>query len=266
MVQPRSLVLFLLLIMGCATTPITHRRQMILVSPEQMSQLGDQAFQEILTKEKPFDNPKVVREVGNIVQNLAQVAESKEDWRFAVFTSPEQNAFCLPGGKIGIFAGILPVARTNAGLAAVLGHEIGHVLARHPAERVSQDLVMQGVMIGADIATQNERSRDLILGALGVGAQFGVALPFSRKQENEADRIGMILMARAGYDPEEALKVWERMDQEQPKVPEILSTHPAPKSRIKNLKKFLPDAKQEYEAHKNKQQTQLLPMTEIAAR
>lgn len=264
--KPQSLVIFLLFIMGCATTPITNRRQMMLVSAEQMSQLGDQAFQKVLTQEKSLDDPKTNQRVGEIVQNLAKVSDSKEDWKYAVFASAERNAFCLPGGNIGVFAGILPVARTDAGLAAVLGHEIGHVMAHHGAERMSQGIVVQGAMMGADIATQSEKNRNLILGALGVGAQFGIMLPFSRKQENEADRIGMILMARAGYDPEEAIKVWERMDQDPQRVPEFLSTHPSAKSRIKNLKKFLPEAKREFLAAKTKMPSQLLPITEVAER
>lgn len=262
--KPVGLIIFLLLI-GCATTPVTHRRQMILVSSEQMSQLGEQAFQEILAKEKPFKNPQIEHTVDNVVRRLATASDSKKDWQYALFASADQNAFCLPGGKIGIFAGILPVALNNAGLAAVLGHEIGHVLAHHPAERMSQGLVVQGVMIGADIATQSEKNRSMILGALGVGAQFGVMLPFSRKQEKEADLIGMMLMARAGYDPEEAIKVWERMDKEPNRIPEFLSTHPQPKSRIKNLRKHMSEAKREYDAQKDKQATKNLPMAELAA-
>ncbi len=266
MSKPTRLIVFILLLVGCATTPITHRRQMILVSPEQMSQLGDQAFQEVLAKEEPFKNAKIEHAVDDVIRRLTSVSGAKEDWRFAIFASPEQNAFCLPGGKIGVFAGILPIALNNAGLAAVLGHEIGHVLAHHPAERMSQGLVVQGVMIGADIATQSEKNRSMILGALGVGAQFGVMLPFSRKQEKEADLIGMILMARAGYDPEEAIKVWERMEREPNRAPEFLSTHPQPQSRIKNLRKHLEEAKRVYESQKDKQITTNLPMIEIAKR
>jgi predicted Zn-dependent protease len=180
---------------------------------------------------------------------VANIPNAK--WEFVVFENNEPNAFALPGGKVGVNTGIIPVALTDAGLATVMSHEIGHVAARHGGERISEQMVIAGIATGAAISLSDAepQTRNIVLTGLGVGATVGVVLPHSRSQEAEADRIGLIYMAKAGYDPDEAIRFWERMrdyGRSKPKPPEFLSTHPADDSRIEGLKKYLPEARQYY--------------------
>lgn len=244
---------------ACVSAPVTHRRQMILISDQQMNQLGSQGYDELLKENRIVKDPHLVDPIESIAKNLAVASDKKLDWAFALIESPQINAFCMPGGKIGVFTGILPVAQNNAGLAAVLGHEIAHAVAKHGAERLSQTLVAETVLKGADVAMGNRRDHDIIMAALGLGTNFGVLMPFSRQHENEADRIGLMYMAQAGYDPREAIQLWKRMAQQGGgNPPEFLSTHPSAKTRIKNLEKYLPAALASYE-RSHKQPTVLLP-------
>lgn len=236
---------------SCATSP-TGRKQLMLVSQDQVNQMGAQAFQQALQQTPATQDAKTTAYVNCVVQPLIAAAKGKTDvqqWNIKVLQSDQVNAFALPGGEIGVYTGILKVANTPDELATVVGHEIGHVIARHGAERVSDQLATEGglSMAGAFLGgTANTTQSQLIMGALGVGAQVGVMLPFSRTQESEADVIGLQLMAEAGYNPDQAITLWQNMSQAtQGKAPpEFLSDHPADQKRIQNLQAHLAEAKQ----------------------
>jgi metalloendopeptidase OMA1, mitochondrial len=242
------------LIAGCSSAPYTGRRQLIVVSEGQEMALGDDAYRHVLRDSvvtRASDAERIVRKVGERIAAVANKPEYK--WEFTVINDPETvNAFAVPGGKVAVYTGIFGPARDEAGLAVVLGHEVAHALARHPAERMSQGLLLQlggvglGVALGRNPAVANQ-----ILQVYGVGAGVGVALPFGRAQETEADRIGLILMAKAGYDPRVALDLWERMEKKEGSKgapPEFLSTHPGYETRISQLRSFLPEALSYFQA------------------
>ena len=222
----------------CATSP-TGRRQLVLVDDADMNQMGAEAFEE-MKKQTPIDSGAAVNTYVNCIVNaLLAVTEDTtgvSSWEVVVFRDNTANAFALPGGKIGVHTGILPVAKTAGQLAAVLGHEIGHVVARHGNERVSQNQAGNTVLGAVGAVVENEA----VLGAIGAGAQFGVLLPFSRAHESEADVIGQELMAKAGFDPAESVKLWENMAAlggDQP--PQIMSAHPSHDTRIAELREGL---------------------------
>lgn len=236
---------------SCATSP-TGRKQFILVSDSEMNKMGFQAFNELKKKTPIEHDPRTNAYVRCIVSNLTPHAQDRtgvQEWEVVVFKDDSANAFALPGGKIGVHTGILKVARTADQLAAVLGHEVGHVIARHGAERVSQSVAAQsGLMVVDALLDQKNQNRGLIMAGLGLGAQFGVIMPFSRKHESEADEIGLILMAQAGFQPEESVQLWRNMAQAGgSRSPEFLSTHPANQTRISNLQKNMPRARAHYE-------------------
>jgi predicted Zn-dependent protease len=223
----------------------------ILVSDEQMAELGEQSYQEILHTEKISTDKAMTAKIVEIGKNIARASGQNYAWEFNLLDSKTINAFCLPGGKVGVYTGILKVAQTNAGLAAVLGHEVAHAVAKHGAERVSQGLILQGALGAVDIALKDQKNKNLILGGLGLGAQFGVLMPYSRKHESEADEIGLIYMAKAGYDPREAISLWKRMAENgSGGMPEFLSTHPDPLKRAAALERQLPKVMPIYESSK----------------
>jgi metalloendopeptidase OMA1, mitochondrial len=234
-----------LLLCGCAVTPITGRSQLMLVSEAEETALGVQAYREVLQKEPITQDPRYTEPVQRIAGRL-EAAASRPDLRWEVNVIEEDktvNAFALPGGKIGVYTGIFPIAQTEAGLAIIMGHELGHVIARHGAERMSQQMGAQ--MLGSALAVGFQASpyANTIMAAYGLGAQVGVLLPYNRLQESEADRIGLVLAAKAGYDSQAAVGVWQRMaKQSGRRPPPFLSTHPTPESRIEEIKKFLPQA------------------------
>ena len=246
---------FLLLsLTACSTVPVTGRKSLNLVSEGQEMQLGlssfDQIKQETPISRDPTANATVQR-VGKRIAAIASKDMPNAQWEFVVFDSKEANAFCLPGGKVGVYTGLLPIAQDDAGLATVMGHEIAHAVARHGAERMSEAMVMQtgGQVLGAAVGDSQWQSAAMV--AYGLGAKVGRELPHSRKQELEADRIGMTYMARSGYDPEAAIGFWQRFaqyNQQQGggKGPSFLSTHPVDEVRIEELRKLLPAAKQEF--------------------
>jgi len=241
-----ALVVVALAPSGCETVPYTGRRQLQLVSPNEEAQMGVQSYQEIVGKatlSNDSTNNALVQRVGS---RIAAVTGLDYKWEFRLIADDKQaNAFALPGGKVAVYTGILPITRDESGLAAVLGHEIGHVVAHHGGERLSQQMGVQtATQLLAGMASSNPATVQLVSAALGAGAQVGVLLPWSRQQESEADHIGLILMAKAGYDPHAALELWKRMQEaaKGQRPAEWLSTHPAEATRIQQIEAWLPEA------------------------
>lgn len=236
-------------VLGCTTVPYTQRSQFIMLSESEDIQLGAAAYREVLKKERISTDPQYLEAVRRVGQRIAAVADKPEyHWEFTVIDDPKQaNAFCLPGGKVAVYTGIFPIARDEAGLAAVIGHEVAHALARHGAERMSQGMLLQIGALGVAAATSGAGAgtQQAIMQAYGLGSTVGIALPFSRSQESEADHIGLILMAKAGYDPEAALGLWQRMEAAAGgrNPPEWLSTHPSPTTRQVDIQNWLAEAR-----------------------
>ncbi|MDR2141047.1 MAG: M48 family metallopeptidase [Deltaproteobacteria bacterium] len=250
---------------ACAHVVGTQRSQLSLVPESELLPLAAREYQRILAQEKiSTDSQKtqMVKRVGARIQLAAEkyltmFGRSSEKyyyhWEFNLLDSPKVNAFCLPGGKVAVYEGILPIAQNEAGLATVMAHEVAHALAHHGSERMSQNLLRnlggQALDIGLSSRGVSSGTARAFLTAYGLGSQFGILFPFSRTQEAEADRIGLSLMAMAGYEPEEALKFWGRMGQASQRsraTAEFLSTHPSDQSRIANLKAFLGEAKSRF--------------------
>lgn len=248
------LILAAPLLAACYKAPVTGRSQFILISQSEENQMGLAAFQEVLKKETVSRNTQYNASVQRVGRRIAGVSDTPAyNWDFKVLEDDEQiNAFALPGGKVGVYTGILPVAETDAGLATVMAHEVAHVAARHGGERVSADVLAQigAVGLSAALGGSDPFVSNAIMQAYGIGVTVGGILPFSRSQEAEADRIGLIYMAKAGYDPREAVAFWERMDaavKGKPQPPEFLSTHPGYGTRISNLNRWLPEAMTYYQ-------------------
>jgi metalloendopeptidase OMA1, mitochondrial len=265
---------FVALLIGCATNPYTNRWQFVMFPKSYENKLGAQAYQQVLQDPKVqlSSDPREVEPAKRVADRIIEAAKQSKyaetakafDWEVSVIKDDKTvNAFALPGGKIAVYTGIYPVARNEAGLAAVMGHEVVHALARHGAERMSQGLATQVLLTGASVAmqTQGTPAAGAIMQALGLGAQVGVLLPFSRAHESEADHVGIILSAMAGYDPREAVALWQRMEQKagsgQP--PEFVSTHPSHETRIKQLQEWMPEALQHYEQSKKVDPAPMLP-------
>jgi predicted Zn-dependent protease len=245
------MVVLALLLASCGNVPLTGRTQLQMVSEQQEIKMGLTSFKEILGKEKLDEDPVVNARVQRIGQRIA-AATGRTDyqWEFRVIDNDKTlNAFCLPGGKVAVYTGLLPVAQDDAGLAAVISHEVAHAIARHGGERLSQEMVVAGLSVATVVATNDSPNRDLYVGLLGAGAAVGVLLPYSRLHESEADRMGLIYMAKAGYDPRAALGLWQRMAEAskgKSRPPEWLSTHPADATRIKEIEHWLPEALSHY--------------------
>jgi len=235
------------------TNPETGKKVHVGLSDSQEQQLGLQSFQEVVHESNLVQSGPAYDLVRKVAARLVRVVDTGSrhyQWQIAVVDNPTQNAFCLPGGKIVVYTGILPITQNEAGLATVLGHEIAHATSRHGAQRVFQQNAMQIAMMGiqGSMADMDYGARQQIFGLLGAGAQYGVLLPFSRQHELEADKIGLRYMARAGYDPREAIAFWERMKDagQGSKPPELASTHPADETRIRQLQELMPEALEEY--------------------
>jgi predicted Zn-dependent protease len=257
------LIAVVLFLTGCSTVPITDRRQLNLVSEGTLVELGAQQYQQFLAANKIVRNTPESEMVERVGHRIRQAVEqfmvnrntadqlSGYEWEFILVGSPEMNAWALPGGKVAVYTGILPITRNEAGLATVMGHEVAHVIAQHGNERMSQQLVAQmgGQALSAVLANQPQATQALWMQVFGVGAQVGLMLPYSRLQEKEADHLGLIFMAMAGYDPHAAIGVWERMAQEKggKGPPEFLSTHPADESRIREIREDIPEAMRYYQ-------------------
>lgn len=241
------LFLFLLIEIACSTSPTGRRRILFGVNDEDMNQMGIKAFDEIKSKTPIENNPRTNAYVKCIANSILAVINDDtgvKAWEIVVFRDDTANAFALPGGKIGVHTGILPVTKTPGQLAAVLGHEVAHVLARHGEERVSEAGLMDKAMGAIGGVTGNNPA---VMGALGAGAKFGVMLPFSRAHESEADVLGLDYMSLAGFDPKQSVELWKNMGAlGGGKPPEIISTHPSDETRIKNLQDHMDGAIQTY--------------------
>ena len=245
-----KVILVVFLLTACATTPISDRQALILIPEWQEIQFGEQAYKKALKDQKDSENTHLNQVLKRVGRQIAAVsAMPKLDWEFRLIESEDKNAFALPGGKVAVYTGMLAICKNEAGLATVLSHEIAHVIARHGAQRMSQQLLLTGAMIGANLSLRNNTQRNIIMSALGLGVLYGVTLPFSRGDEGEADQIGLVYMARAGYDPEEAIRFWKRFSKEKgdKNPPEWASTHPADETRVRGLKSYLSRAKYSYE-------------------
>ena len=245
-----ALMLSLLTLFACATAPITGRQQFILVSEPEEQQLGLTAYREILSKEKMSGDRRANALVQRVGKRIAAVANRPDyQWEFRVIDKDQANAFALPGGKVAVYTGILKYTKTEAGLAVVMGHEVAHALARHGAERMSRSTAANAV-IGVGAAVAGAPS-PVVMQAVSLAYGVGLELPFGRGQESEADHIGLILMAKAGYDPREAIPFWQRMSAGKGGgPPEFLSTHPSGQTRIQQLQEWMPEALQHYRAGK----------------
>jgi len=253
----RSLVL-LLAVLSCTTVPVTGRKELNLVGEGTMNQLGAQTYTQEISKAKPSTDANATAMVQRVAKRIADAAEANfhpgYQWQATLLDDPKTvNAWCLPGGKIAVYSGILPLTQDETGLAVVLGHETAHALAHHGAERMSRQTIMQlgesGVL--AAVGAAKPQAVQAVGAALGIGSQVGVELPFSRSQESEADHIGLVLMAKAGYDPEKAIDFWQRMAAygQGKAPPAFLSDHPSDKDRIEAIKKEMPEAKKAFVPH-----------------
>ncbi len=252
-----GLIVFLML-MACAEVPITNRQSLSLLPESQLATMSLQEYDKVLKDSKLSSNQQqveMVRRVGNKIAKSAEAflaeagmqSEIKNlKWEFNLIEDDKlANAWVMPGGKAAVYTGILKYTRDETGLAVVLGHEVAHAIARHGNERMSQGLLAQmgGVALSVALSQNSAATQNLFMQAYGAGATVGLLLPYSRLHESEADRIGLTLMARAGYDPREAVPFWQRMNEQGGRrPPEFLSTHPAPESRVANIKKYIPEA------------------------
>lgn len=260
-ILPSILVFFIL--MACAEVPITHRQSLQLLPESQLTTLSLQEYNKVLKQSKLSTDQQQVEMVRRVGLKIAKAAEAflveagmqsqikNLKWEFNLIVDDKQaNAWVMPGGKAAVYTGILPYTQNETGLAVVLGHEVAHAIAGHGNERMSQGLLTQmgGIALSVALSQNSATTRNLFMQAYGAGATVGLLLPYSRLHESEADRIGLTLMARAGYDPRETVPFWERMNKKgERRPPEFLSTHPAPSSRIENIKKYIPEAMRYYQ-------------------
>jgi predicted Zn-dependent protease len=251
-----------LLLATCATVPLTERKSLNLIPDSELLSLSNQQYAQTLKQSKLSTDQEKVQAVTRVGKRIAAAAEDflrerkaeekikNYKWEYSVIEdSKTANAWCMPGGKMAVYTGIFPYTRNDAGLAVVLGHEVAHAIAEHGNERMSEALIAQlgGVALSVALAKQPGETRDLYLAAYGVTTNVGVLLPYSRLHESEADRIGLTLMAKAGYDPHEAIRFWQQMsEQGGSRPPTLLSTHPAPESRIEKIKTYIPEAMRYY--------------------
>jgi predicted Zn-dependent protease len=251
-----SIVLILLFLLSCATVPVTGRQQLNLIPAQSILSMSFQQYDQFLKEHKLSMNreqSEMVKRVGRRVQKAVEQYfidnnlsyKLKEfAWEFNLVESQDVNAWCMPGGKVVVYTGILPYTKDETGLAVVMGHEIAHAIAAHGNERMSHMLAIQlgGMALGVALAEKPKETRNLWMTAFGVGATVGFVLPYSRLHESEADRLGLLFMAMAGYNPNAAVAFWEGMSQQKKGAPpEFLSTHPSDRTRITNIKKLIPE-------------------------
>jgi metalloendopeptidase OMA1, mitochondrial len=234
--------------------PVTGRHQFLLLSESQEAQMGLSSYQQILKKSKLSTDPVATEQVRRVGKRIAEATGRTDyQWEFNLIEDKQANAFCLPGGKVAVYTGLLSITADDARLAAVLGHEVAHAIARHGGERVSQGLLVQlgltATQVGLALGRNDPATVQQVTALLGAGATVGLLLPWSRTQESEADHLGLILMAKAGYDPHAAVDLWRRMAEAAKgsgRPPEFLSTHPSEATRIRQIEGWIPEAMQYY--------------------
>ena len=232
--------------------PETGRKSHVGMSTQQEAALGFQTYRQVLAQARSIDSGpqfEMVRRVAGKLASATGAAGAEYEWQVSLIDDEQINAFCLPGGKIVVYTGILPVAQNEAALATVMGHEMAHATSRHGAQRVLQQNLAQTAMTGiaVSLSDMDYNKQRAVMGALGAGAQFGILMPFGRQHESEADEIGLMYMARAGYDPQESIRFWKRMDQaSRSGPPEFLSTHPSHGTRVQQLEALMPKALEQY--------------------
>ena len=226
--------------------PLTGRKHLVDINRQQEDQLGLQSYRQVLSQSTVVRTGPLADKITEVGQKIAKVTEDPGfKWEYSLIQSNQVNAFCLPGGKVAVYTGILPVAANDSGLAVIMGHEIGHAIAHHGAERMAQQKLLQiGTMAaGVAVSDMDPAKQAAIMGALGVGSQYGVLLPFSRTHESEADYMGLIYVARACYDPTEAPRLWQRMQKAGGRAPaQFMSTHPSSETRIRQFEQWMPEA------------------------
>ena len=254
------------LIASCASAPVTERRGLRLVPDSELTSMSFQEYSNVLKKSKLSTDTAKVSMVRRVGQRVAAASEELLEetgrgsdirnykWEFNLIEDDKTvNAWCMPGGKVAVYTGLLPIAQDENGLAVVMGHEVAHAIAKHGNERMSQGLLAQFGAIGLSLALARSPglTSDIFMQAYGVGTQVGFLLPYSRLHESEADRIGLVLMAKAGYDPRGAVALWQRMSAKGgSRPPEFLSSHPAPESRIRDIESLIPEAMQYYKVRR----------------
>lgn len=251
-----ALLMIGLLLSACQTNPFTGKKNLALVPNSQLFPLSFEQYNQVLGESQVITGTKeanMVKSIGEKIAHAAEVylaAEGQSDylkdykWEYHLINSDQVNAWCMPGGKIAVYTGILPVTKTEAGLAVVMGHEVSHALLNHGQQKMSQDQISQLLGMAGTAAFKTEQAKQIFAQAYGVGSTLGVALPYSRKYENEADELGLILMAMAGYDPAAGVELWQRMSELGGQAPpEFLSTHPSNQSRINNISRQVENAK-----------------------
>ncbi len=249
-----------LLFSSCGSVPVTGRKQLNLVSNQEVLSLSLQQYQQFI-KSAPISTDKkntaLVQKVGRNIANAVETYLKNNGyadelasyaWEFNLVKSADVNAFCMPGGKIVVYEGILPYTQDETGLAVVLGHEVAHAVAKHANERMSQQMMTEygTAAIGTALGGTSTGVQQAAAAAIGLGSQYGILLPYSRKQELEADKLGLIFMAMAGYNPSQAAAFWTRMSQQGSSTPEFMSTHPSDNTRIQQIEKDLPEAMKYY--------------------
>jgi predicted Zn-dependent protease len=260
--QSVAFLFVLLVLVACSTVPITGRKQLNLIPADEINAMSFEEYRSFLSSAKVVQGTREAQGVKRVGSRIQQAVEryfadkgmsdhlAGYEWEFNLVDDPQVNAWCMPGGKVVVYTGILPVVEDETGLAVVMGHEIAHAIANHGNERMSQGLVVQlgGMALSTALSEKPDETRSLYMAAFGAGAQVGVLLPFSRTHESEADHMGLIFMAMAGYDPREAADFWRRMAglSGGAAPPQFLSTHPSDETRIRDIEKRLPEALEYY--------------------
>ncbi len=253
----------ILLAASCSQVAITGRKQFNLVPDSIINTMSLQNYREFLSQSRLSNNSgqiQMVKNVGVRIQDAVQRYSAENNmsdriagykWEFNLIEDPNINAWAMPGGKVVVYTGLLPIAQNEAGLAVVMGHEIAHAVAKHGSERMTQGLIIEfgGMALSQALSKSPEKTKNLFMRSYNIGTQYGILLPYSRVHETEADRMGLIFMAMAGYNPNEAVSFWQRMaaSKEGPAPPELLSTHPADATRIRNIRKSIPEAMSYYQ-------------------
>ena len=258
-----TIPVLLIFLLGCSVVPFTGRKQLVIIPSEQIIGLSAQSYAEVLKESKMSTNASYISAVRRVGDRLTSAVErymkqnNLEDqingfqWQYNVIASDQINAWCMPGGQIAFYEGIMPLCKDDNGIAVVMGHEIAHAIAQHGNERLSQQVGVQlgGMALSEALKTQKETTQQIALLAFGAGTQLGLVLPYSRTHESEADELGLYFMAMAGFDPGAAPGFWQRMSAEgKARTPEFLSTHPDPQKRIRNLNRLMPKAMKYYQA------------------